>query len=203
MMIHEVTAIAGAHKPRKRVGRGRGSGSGKTSGRGVKGAGSRSGWRDKTAFEGGQMPFFRRLRKRGFTNAEFKTQFWIVNLGDIVAHPDFARGGDVDPARLVAAGLIRDTVRPLKVLGDLAGKDKLSVKLSVSAHRVTASVRKAVEAAGGSVQEWGTRRDHVRGVDLASEERRPTKLTKKLNRGKSKKKSGKSAGATKEAKSEE
>lgn len=202
MMIHEVTAVAGAHKPRKRVGRGRGSGTGKTSGRGVKGAGSRSGWRDKTAFEGGQMPYFRRIRKRGFTNAEFKTQFWIVNLGDIVAHPDFAKGGDVDPARLVAAGLIRDTVRPLKVLGDLAGKSKLSVKLKVAAHRVTQSVRKVVEGAGGTVEEWGTRRDHVRGVDLSTPEHKPTKLTKKLDRGNKKKKAPAKA-ASKETKSEE
>ena len=85
MMIHEVTPKAGSYKARKRVGRGRGSGSGKTSGRGQKGAGSRSGTARKKAFEGGQMPLFRRIRKYGFSNVRFTTEFWTVNLRDIVA----------------------------------------------------------------------------------------------------------------------
>lgn len=183
MMIHEITAVVGKHKARKRVGRGRGSGHGKTAGRGTKGAGSRSGYRAKIAFEGGQMPYFRRLPKRGFTNAGFKTDFWIVNLGDIVGHPAFAKGGEVTPERLVAAGLIRDTIRPLKVLGDLGGKDGLTAKLQITAERVSANARKAVEAAGGSVAELGTRRDRIRGVDRASGDLTPKNLTKKLKRG--------------------
>ena len=97
MMIHEITEQAGKYKARKRIGRGPGSGRGKTSTRGHKGAGSRAGHSTRYQFEGGQMPFFRRLPRWGFTNAEFKTHYWIVNLRDIAAHPDFAKGGDVNP----------------------------------------------------------------------------------------------------------
>ena len=77
MMIHEITEKVGAHKKRKRVGRGRASGLGKTSGRGHKGAGSRAGHGDKIYFEGGQMPLVRRLPKRGFTNAAFRTDYQL------------------------------------------------------------------------------------------------------------------------------
>jgi large subunit ribosomal protein L15 len=183
MMIHEITAKAGTYKARKRVGRGRGSGSGKTSGRGSKGAGSRSGTARKTAFEGGQMPLFRRLRKYGFSNARFEETFWIVNVKDIVAHPAFAKGGTVDNATLVKAGLVRDDSRNLKILGN-APQGGLKVKLAVTANRVSASVRKMVTEAGGSVQETGTRRDNVRGIDRNSEDKSPKNLTKKLKRGK-------------------
>ncbi len=180
MMIHEITALVGKHKARKRIGRGRGSGVGKTSGRGHKGAGSRSGYSRKPAFEGGQMPYFRRMPKRGFNNANFTTRFRIVNLRDIVAHPDFAKGGEVNADMLVKAGLIGDNKQPLKVLGDLGEAAKLSVKLSVTAERVTASTRKHIEDAGGSVTELGSRRDKVRGIDRGSDDPTPTKLTKKL-----------------------
>lgn len=183
MMIHEVTEKAGRYKARKRVGRGEGGGRGKTSGRGNKGAGSRSGTARKGAFEGGQMPLFRRLRKYGFSNARFETNFWIVNLADIVAHPSFSKGGTVDAASLVKAGLIRDDSRDLKVLGELP-EGGLKVKLAVSAARLSAGARKAVVDAGGTVTERGTRRDFVRGIDRNSEDRSPTKLTKKLKRGK-------------------
>ncbi|MDP1661059.1 MAG: 50S ribosomal protein L15 [Phycisphaerales bacterium] len=184
MMIHDITAKAGRYKKRLRVGRGEGGGRGKTSGRGNKGAGSRSGTTRRAAFEGGQMPLFRRLRKYGFTNAAFKTSFWTVNLGDITAHPMFAKGGEVNSARLIEAGLIRDDSRPLKILGDLGEGKKLSVKLTINANRVTDSVRKVVTGAGGSVTEAGTRKDMVRGVDRNSEDRAPKNLTKKLTRGK-------------------
>jgi len=182
MMIHEITALAGKEKARKRIGRGRGSGRGKTSGRGHKGAGSRAGNSRKGAFEGGQMPYFRRLPKRGFTNAKFMTQFWIANLRDIVAHPDFAKGGEVNAGTLIQAGLIRDAKRPLKILGDIGEAQKLGVKLDITAERVTASARRHIEAAGGSIKEMGTRRDRVRGVNRASEDHTPTNLTKKLKR---------------------
>src|SRR5262249_17184749 len=109
MMIHDITKEAGKYKPRKRVGRGVGSGSGKTAGRGVKGAGSRSGPARKTAFEGGQMPYFRRIRKVGFSNFKFTSRFWIVNLREILDHPSFAKGGEVNAESMIAAGLIRDT----------------------------------------------------------------------------------------------
>lgn len=181
MMIHEVTAIAGKYKQRKRVGRGVGSGNGKTAGRGQKGAGSRAGHSKLYQFEGGQMPFFRRMPKFGFTNANFKTLFWTVNLGAIAGHPDFKNGGEVNIDSLIKAGLVRDTSRNLKILGGLAdGQDSLSVKLDVKSNRVTDSARKLIVDAGGSVEETGTRRDRVRGIDRNSDDRTPKNLTKKL-----------------------
>lgn len=182
MMIHEVTALAGKYKARKRVGRGKYGARGKMSGRGQKGAGSRSGHSTRYQFEGGQMPFFRRIPKFGFTNAQFKTQFWIVNVGDIVKHPDFAKGGEVTADALIRAGLVRDTSRPLKVLGGLAG-ESLKVKLTVNAERVSAAARRAIEGAGGQVTETGTRRDKTRGVDRNSGDLTPKNLTKKAKRG--------------------
>ncbi len=188
MMIHEITALVGKYKSRKRIGRGPGSGVGKTSGRGHKGAGSRRGYSRRAASEGGQMPYFRRIPKRGFSNVNYTTEFWIVNIGDIVAHENFAKGGTVDAASLVKAGLIRDEKRPLKILGDLGKDEKLSVKLTVNANRVSKSARGHIEKAGGSVTETGTRRDRVRGIDRESGDLTPKNLTKKLKRGKNKKK---------------
>ncbi len=201
MMIHEITALAGKYRARKRIGRGEGSGLGKTSGRGAKGAQSRSGYSAKRGFEGGQMPYFRRISRRGFSNWAFKVDYWIVNLGAILAHPDFARGGEVTAERLAKAGLIRDTSRPLKVLGSLGeGADKaLKVKLSITAARVSDSVRKMVTDAGGSVHETGTRRDIVRGVDRNSEDRSPKNLNKKPKRRAAKKFDAKKAEAADEA----
>jgi len=182
MMIHDITAKAGSYPARKRIGRGRGSGLGKTGGRGQKGAGSRSGTTRRPGFEGGQMPLFRRLRKFGFSNARFETLFWSVNIREIVAHPAFAKGGTVDLASLVKAGLVRDDSRDLKILGDLP-EGGLKVKLNASASRFSAGARKAIVDAGGSCSESGTRRDFHRGVDRNSEDRTPKKLTKKLKRG--------------------
>jgi large subunit ribosomal protein L15 len=182
MMIHDVTALAGRYKDRKRVGRGRGSGHGKTSGRGHKGEGARSGYAAKSAFEGGQMPYFRRLPKFGFSNFAFTQRFWTVNLRDIVGHPDFKKGGRVDTASLIKAGLVRDDSRDLKILGDV-GEDGVKVKLQVVTERISAKAKKLVQDAGGSVEESGTRRDRVRGVDRSSEDRTPKNLTKKLKRG--------------------
>lgn len=183
MMIHDITALAGAHKKRKRVGRGEGSGHGKQSGRGHKGAGSRSGTAAKKAFEGGQMRYFRRLAKFGFTNAPFKVRFWTVNLGDIITHPKFAKGGDVNTRTLVEAGLVRDDSRELKILGGLPKGKTLTVKLNITTNRMSDGARKQVTDAGGKVNETGTRRDKVRGVDRMSEDRSPKNLTKKLTRG--------------------
>ncbi|MBL0927087.1 MAG: 50S ribosomal protein L15 [Phycisphaerales bacterium] len=191
MMIHEVTALVGKYKARKRVGRGEASGHGKTSGRGHKGAKSRSGYSAKRGYEGGQMPFFRRIAQRGFTNAPFKTEFWIVNLCDIVAHPAFAKGGSVNAEKLVAAGLIPDDSRPVKVLGDTGKSKSLSVKLDLAVERVSDSARKLVSGAGGSVAEAGTRRDKVRGVDRNGSDRTPKNLTKKPKNRAAKKFDGK------------
>ncbi len=180
MMIHEITQLAGRNKRRKRVGRGTAAG-GKRAGRGQKGAGSRSGTARKTGFEGGQMPYFRRLRKFGFTNANFTQQFWTVNIRAILAHPSFAKGGVVNAESLIKAGLIRDESRDLKILGDL-GDMTLNAKLDVTAARVSGKARKLIEGAGGKVNETGTRRDKVRGVDRNSDDKTPKNLTKKLNR---------------------
>ncbi|MFN9992716.1 MAG: 50S ribosomal protein L15 [Phycisphaerales bacterium] len=198
MMINDITALAGANKKRKRVGRGEGSGHGKQSGRGNKGAGSRSGTSAKKAFEGGQMPYFRRLPKFGFTNAQFKVQFWAVNLADIVGHPNFAKGGDVNADALIKAGLVRDKSRDLKILGHMGKSKNLAVKLNVDASRVSDSARKIIEGAGGKVNESGTRRDRVRGVDRNSSDRTPKNLTKKLKRSAGSKAAGSKAAASKE-----
>jgi len=187
MMIHEITALAGKHKSRKRVGRGPGSGRGKTATRGQKGAGSRAGYSRRHQFEGGQMPYFRRLPKLGFSNTQFATRFWIVNLRDIVATEAFAGGGAVDAEKLMAAGLVRDASRDVKILGDLGEAGELKVKLDVRVSRVSASARGAIEGAGGTVEETGTRRDRVRGIDRNSDDRSPKNLTKKLRRGGKKK----------------
>ncbi len=196
MMIHDITALAGKYKDRKRVGRGTGSGTGRRSGRGQKGASSRSGHASKLAFEGGQMPYFRRLRKFGFSNVNFTTQFWTVNLREILAHPNFAKGGVVNSETLIKAGLIRDVSRELKILGDMLKDSALKVKLDVTAARVTASARKRIEEAGGKVTETGSRRDKVRGIDRGSDDLTPKNLTKKLHRG------GKSRGAKAAAEAE-
>lgn len=180
MMIHEITALAGKNKKRKRVGRGQGSGNGKTAGRGRKGAGARSGNSRLYPFEGGQMPFFRRMPKMGFTNANFKTLFWVVNLRDLLAHDDFKKGGQVSLESLIKAGLVRDDSRDLKILGSLPdGESSLSVKFDMVANRVSDSARTLIEGAGGSVNETGTRRDRIRGVDRNSDDRTPKNQTKK------------------------
>lgn len=186
MMIHDITVLAGKYKQRKRIGRGHGSGQGKQAGRGHKGAGSRSGDAAKRGFEGGQMPYFRRLAKFGFTNVQFKNEFWIVNLADIVRHKDFAKGGKVDIDTLVKAGLVRDASRDLKILGSI-GEDGLKAKLDVTASRVSMPARRLIEGAGGKVNETGTRRDHMRGIDRNAEDKAPKNLTKKLKRTSKKK----------------
>ncbi|MBX3374326.1 MAG: 50S ribosomal protein L15 [Phycisphaeraceae bacterium] len=147
MMIHEITCLTDANRRRKRVGRGRGSGSGKTSGRGHKGAGSRSGASDKVYFEGGQMPLQRRLPKRGFSNADFRTEYSIVNLQLLEGR--FDDGATVTAETLHSHGLIRDTKRPVKILGE----GEVSKKFHVTAEKFSASARSKIEAAGGSVTE--------------------------------------------------
>lgn len=180
MMIHEITSQAGRYKQRKRVGRGPGSG-GKRAGRGQKGAGSRKGHSTRHQDEGGQMPLFRTWPKFGFTNAQFKTPFWIVNIKDIVEHESFKSGGEVSPDALIKAGLIRDTSRDVKILGNVP-EGGLKAKLTVSVSRVSGSARRTIEEAGGSVTETGTRRDRVRGIDRNSDDKTPKNLTKKLRR---------------------
>jgi large subunit ribosomal protein L15 len=145
MMIHDITKKVGAYPDRIRVGRGRGSGKGKTSGRGQKGARSRSGWSSRAGYEGGQGPLIRRIPKRGFSNAAFRTTYHVINIKALDAH--FDNGDEVTPQDLVKAGVIRDTKLALKVLGE----GELTKKLTVSATRFSASAKSKIEAAGGAV----------------------------------------------------
>lgn len=149
MMIHEITEKVGKHKKRKRVGRGHGSGHGKTSGRGHKGAKSRSGWSGSVhpLYEGGGTPYFRRIPKRGFTNANFRADFFIVNVQTI--NDRFENGEEVSPATLVSRGLTSDTRTPVKILG--AGE--LTKKVTVKAHKFSVTAREKIEKAGGKIEE--------------------------------------------------
>lgn len=146
MMIHEVTELVGSHKKRKRLGRGTGSGHGKTCGRGTKGAGARSGWGGsiRAGREGGQMPFFRRIPKRGFSNARFTKIYAIVNLQALEAR--FDDGAQVNPETLVKVGLIPDTKLPVKVLAE----GELTKKLNVTAALFSAAASEKISKAGGS-----------------------------------------------------
>ena len=146
MMIHEITAQAGAHKKRKRVGRGESSGHGKTSTRGTKGSGARTGGEIPFGTEGGNLPLFRRLPKRGFNNNAFRQNFSIVNVGDLESH--FDAGATVDASSLIAKGLVRDERYPVKILGD----GDLSKKLTVVAGRFTKQAAEKITKAGGSTQ---------------------------------------------------
>lgn len=148
MKIHELTPAPGSRRPRKRVGRGIASGQGKTSGRGQKGQGSRSSVGIPRSFEGGQMPLAQRLPKlRGFTNINRK-EYAVVNLGKLNR---FEAGTEVNPQLLQDTGLVRKPLDGVKILA--AGE--LKVALKVSAHRVSDGARKAIEAAGGSVELLG------------------------------------------------
>jgi len=145
MMSHEITALAGKHKTRRRVGRGCGSGRGKTSGRGHKGQLSRSGSLPSITKEGGQMPLFRRLPKRGFNNANFAQRYAIVNVLQL---QKFEEGSCVDPQALSAAGLIRNAGEKVKILGD----GELNRRLTVLAHKFSRSAQQKITSAGGTAQ---------------------------------------------------
>ncbi len=146
MMLNEITKLAGKHKKRKRVGRGESSGVGKTCGRGHKGCQSRSGGGARPVHEGGQMPIFRRLPKRGFSNVQFATRFETVNIKQIEAR--FNDGDKVDLAALAEARLIDGPNSLVKILGD----GKLTKKMSVVAHAFSAKARGIIEQAGGEAE---------------------------------------------------
>jgi large subunit ribosomal protein L15 len=143
--LHNLVAPHGARKNRKRLGRGRGSGHGKTSGRGHKGQKKTKSGNVRPGFEGGQLTLARRLPKRGFRNAGFRTTFAVVNVGRIGER--FEAGAVVDQDSLIAAGLLSKR-EPVKVLGT----GELSVKLTVRAHAISESAKQKIEAAGGSVE---------------------------------------------------
>ncbi len=137
-----VLAKGTRYTDRKRVGRGVGSGLGKTSGRGHKGWGQRSGAPRRAGYEGGQMPIYRRVPKRGFTNHRFKTEFTIINVDELNVFED---GQVVDLALVLERGLTNPIAPRLKVLGN----GKLERKLTVRAERFTASAKAKIEQSGG------------------------------------------------------
>ena len=148
MKLNELNASAGANKKAYRKGRGPGSGNGKTSGRGHKGQNSRSGGGVRPGFEGGQMPIYRRLPKRGFNNKRFALQYIAINVGDLER---FADGTTVDAESLKASGLIKlpKVNDGIKILGD----GTLTRKLTVRANAFTASAKEKIEKAGGMAEE--------------------------------------------------
>jgi len=145
MLNHEITSIAGKNKLRKRRGRGSGSGHGKTCGRGHKGSKSRAGAGGKILYEGGQMPLFRRLPKRGFSNYKFETRYEIVNVSQLDRFPD---GQNVGLEELSEAGLIHNVKGRVKILGD----GDLTKNLQVEAHKFSKSAEQKIVASGGSVK---------------------------------------------------
>lgn len=149
MRLNELRDNDGARKRRQRVGRGIGSGRGKTAGSGHKGQKSRAGGASAT-FEGGQMPIYRRLPKRGFKNAPFRTRYQLVNLDRLQAAADkgkFAAGAVLDAPALAAAGVVREADEPVKLLA----RGELSTALTLDVAKASPKAVAAVEAAGGRV----------------------------------------------------
>ena len=142
MKLHELKPAEGSRQLRNRVGRGTSSGNGKTAGRGQKGQKARS--KVRVGFEGGQMPLFRRMQKRGFNNINRK-EYAIVNLDTLNKFED---GAEVTPALLVESGLVKNEKDGIKILGN----GELSKKLVVKAHKFSASAKAAIEAAGGQAE---------------------------------------------------
>lgn len=144
MNLHTLKPRPGAKHRVKRLGCGESSGHGKTSGKGHKGQKARSGGSIRLGFEGGQMPLIRRLPKRGFNNAAFKTVYAIVNVGDL---NEFEDGAVVNETALLEKGFIRGNYDGVKVLGN----GELTKKLTVSVDKVSASAAEKIQKAGGTI----------------------------------------------------
>ena len=145
MKLHDLQPAPGSRRSRKRVGRGISAGQGRTSGRGTKGQGARSGVGGKLYRQGGNLPFFRRLPfKRGFNNLR-KVEWSEVNLDQLEA---FEAEAEVTPEALLAAGLLRDLTKPVALLG----RGQLAKPLTIRVHRASAAAKERVEAAGGKVE---------------------------------------------------
>ena len=145
MKLHELERNREARHERKRVGRGMGSGLGKTSGRGEKGQKARSGVSIPATFEGGQLPLYRRLPKRGFKNSDFKIRYAVVNVSDLNRFND---GDIVTPELLKETGLLKNQLDGVKVLGD----GKLEKKLTVKAHKFSKSAVEKLEKNGSKIE---------------------------------------------------
>lgn len=143
MKLNELTNLEA--KNRKRIGRGPGSGSGKTAGKGHKGQNARSGGGVRPGFEGGQLPLYRRLSKRGFNNYNFQTVYATVNVSDLER---FDEGTVVDTALLKNVGLINKELDGVKVLGN----GELSKKLTVKANKFSATAKEKIENVGGTTE---------------------------------------------------
>jgi len=145
MKLHELEKNIGAKQAKKRVGRGSGSGLGKTSGRGEKGQNARSGGGVNPVFEGGQLPLYRRLPKRGFSNYAFKTVYSVVNLNDLNRFED---GTVVTPALLKETGMIKKQLDGIKVLGE----GTLERKLTIQAHKFSRQALVKINEAGSKAE---------------------------------------------------
>jgi large subunit ribosomal protein L15 len=143
MLSHEITSVVGKHKARKRVGRGRGSGTGKASGRGTKGSLSRHGAMRWSLYQGGQIPLFRHLPKRGFNNKIFAVRFEVVNVSQLERFED---GTQVGVEQLLQAGLIPGAESKVKILGD----GELTKRLQVAAHKFSKSAEQKIVDCGGT-----------------------------------------------------
>jgi len=135
----------GAVKKKKRVGRGDSSGHGSTCGRGQKGQKARSGGQVKPYFEGGQMPLYRRLPKRGFKNI-FKREYTIVNIRDLVKK--FKENEEITPEKLLEVGLVKKKKQPIKILAE----GDISFPLQIKVHKISQQARAKIEAAGGKIE---------------------------------------------------
>ncbi len=149
MGLHNLKPPKGARQAKKRIGRGQGSGTGVTAGRGEKGAKSRSGFKHKRGFEGGQMPLHRRVPKRGFHNL-FRTDYAIVNLDRIAER--FEAGAVVTPELLRERGLVGGADRPVKILA----RGDLDKALTVRAHKFSGKAAEKIAAAGGTADTLST-----------------------------------------------
>ena len=145
MKLHELKPNEKAFKVRKRVGRGPGSGLGKTSGKGQKGQNARSGGGVRPGFEGGQLPLYRRLSKRGFNNYNFRTVYATVNVSDLER---FDAGTEVTVELLKSVGLVNKELDGVKVLGN----GELTKKLTVKAHKFSDSAKEKIESKGGKAE---------------------------------------------------
>jgi len=147
-MLNELKPVEGARQSKKRLGRGTGSGLGKTAGKGHKGQNARTSGGVRPGFEGGQLPLFQRLPKRGFKNVNRK-EYAVVNLSDLLT---FEEGSVIDLAALTSKGLVNKVYDGVKILGNLKEDGKFDKKYTVKATKFSKSAKEAIEAAGGTVE---------------------------------------------------